>query len=229
MKNLIIMLLIISGFSALAQENQDIKIPTILFKVSPQHFTVNTLKVGAEVFNAKKNKSFSFFLSGRMDSNRESYNYYSNSDYQGIGGEVQVRKYISPFKQSSGRRNRNYLQGIYVGGYLQGGSFQNSGERTMSSYYDPNTGRYINNTMTVDEQIASYGAGFSIGVHRTLWGVLFVDAYIGGGIQGSAIDRNVFTSMPGGSYYDFYGYNSITSPGYQGILPKFGIQLGFAL
>jgi hypothetical protein len=201
--------------------------PRALFKVAPQNFVENTLKVGVEVFNRNRSKSYSLYLYGRLDSDNNSNqpNYYGEYHYKGLGTELQYRKYISPIKSYTTRRGKNYLQGIYVSGYLQGASYGNDGD-FIFSLYDPNTGQRSQMLITIDESTSNVGTGFTIGVHRTLWNVLFIDAYIGGGVQWSDVNRTTTPSIPVNGYY---GYYYITDPGYQGIMPKFGLQVGIVL
>jgi hypothetical protein len=75
----------------------------------------------------------------------------------------------------------------------------------------------------VQESIGNWGAGFIIGMQRTLWNVLYIDMYIGSGLQWADVIRR---ETPPSSGYQHYPYRDITTPGYQGILPKFGIQIG---
>lgn len=219
--------LVLSSVAGFSQQDESLIPPKVLFKISPQHFAINTLKVSAEFFNKDKNKSVSIFAYGRFDAdtNSEPY-YYGDARYKGLGGEIQYRKYISPIRAFTTRRNRNYLQGIYVGGYAQGASYANNGEFVNYSF-DPNTKQYVQSTGTINESIGNWGTGFTIGVHRTIWSVLFIDVYVGGGIQWSDIIRTV--TPPTSNNSDYYYYGGIISPGYQGVMPKFGLLLGVAL
>jgi len=78
----------------------------------------------------------------------------------------------------------------------------------------------------VEESIGNWGTGFTIGFHRTLWNVLYIDAYLGGGIQWSDV---IQMSTPNFNFDNYSSYSGITDPAYQGIMPKFGLQLGIAL
>lgn len=216
-------LLLISRFG-FGQQPVEIETPQLLFKVSPQQFTINTLKIGAEVFNSNQTKSISFFLHGRFDKNDSYSSYYDNNQSQGFGGEIQFRKYINPFENQTTKRGRAFLQGIYVGLYLQGGSYQQDSETTNYNY-DPNTGQATTTIIRVQESIVNVGSGFTIGVHRTLWKALFIDAYVGGGVQFANLDRTITPTNPN----IYYNYVSITDPEYQGILPKFGVMIGVEL
>lgn len=218
-------MLVLTSICVLAQSEPELTAPRALFKVAPQNFAINTLKIGTEVFNKSRTKSYSLYVFGRFDSNNGSGPYYYGDDfYKGLGGEFQYRKYISPMKSYSTRRNKNYLQGIYVSGYLQAATFKNEGDFIYYNY-DPNTGQQISYSVRVEENVKNWGTGFTLGIHRTLWSVLSIDAYIGGGVQWSDLDKRYDPSIP----MRYYSYSGITSPTYQGIMPKFGIQLGVAL
>ena len=227
MKVILSVLLLLVSIAVAGQSDEILTPPRALFKVAPQNFIANTLKVGVEVFNKTRSKSYSLYLYGRLDSdnNANQPNYYGDYYYKGLGSEFQYRKYISPIKSYSTRRGKNYLQGIYVSGYLQGASYVNDGDFIFSSY-DQNTGQRSQTLITINETTRNGGTGFTIGVQRTLWNVLFIDAYVGGGVQWSDVNKTITPSIPVNAYY---GYYFITDPGYQGIMPKFGLQLGIAL
>jgi hypothetical protein len=217
--------LILWSISAFSQDEQTLTPPRALFKAAPQNFAINTLKIGTEIFNKVHTKSYSIYVYGRFDSNNASeYYYYGDDFYKGLGGEFQYRKYISPLKSYVTKRNKNYLQGIYISGYVQAAAFKNEGDFIYYNY-DPNTGQQYNYTTHVKENVNNWGTGFTLGVHRTLWSILFIDAYLGGGVQWSDLKNNYNPAIP----MRYYSYSGITSPAYQGIMPKFGIQIGVAL
>ncbi|MBL7875317.1 MAG: hypothetical protein JNL53_06610 [Cyclobacteriaceae bacterium] len=225
MKAIILPLLLFSLFVR-GQEQPLLPLPRALFKVAPQNFTENTLKVGTEIFNKKKTKSYTVYLYGRFESNNSNQPfYYGEAFYKGLGCEFQYRKYISPLQNYITRKGKTYLQGIYFSGYLQGASYNNNGDFTYFSY-DPTTGQQTNYIVNVEESIKNWGTGFTIGVHRTLWNVLYIDAYVGGGIQWSDITRSSNSNL--NNYY-YSSYTDITDPAYQGIMPKIGLQVGIAL
>jgi hypothetical protein len=74
------------------------------------------------------------------------------------------------------------------------------------------------------ERVTNGGFGFTIGYQKTLWQVVFMEAFIGGGVQFSG--RSVSGDRPDDS---FYYYTGITDPGYKGIMPKIGLHLGIGL
>jgi hypothetical protein len=79
----------------------------------------------------------------------------------------------------------------------------------------------------IDETIWNWGGGFTIGFQRTLLDIIHLDVYAGGGIQWSEIDFSysplIQSTRPLNEYQDIY------TPGYEGIMPKFGIQIGITL
>lgn len=141
-----------------------------------------------------------------------------------MGSEISYRKYISLMKTLETRRGKSYLQGIYASGYDQGGRF--SSEGTITSYtFPPNHAPVITTRYDIQENVTNMGFGFTIGVNRTLWKVLYIDAYVGGGLQFAK--RELSKPPPPNSFCSFY--SDITDPGYQGILPKFGLLIGVKL
>jgi len=107
------------------------------------------------------------------------------------------------------RRGKSYLQGIYASGYDQGGRF--SSEGTITSYtFPPNHAPVITTRYDIQENVTNMGFGFTIGVNRTLWKVLYIDAYVGGGLQFAK--RELSKPPPPNSFYSFY--SDITDPGY---------------
>jgi hypothetical protein len=206
---------------ALAQAPEEHEtISRSIVKLSPQHFTENSLKAGLERFNMNHSLSVAVFITGRMEKNEDSY---VGEGYDGLAGELQVRKYISPMKTVTSKKNRTFNQGIYGAVYLQGGTY--SGDfRGEYSYYDANGAWVTGVSYDYEDHVGNWGGGFTIGYQRTLWQVIFVEAFIGGGLQFS--DRIITGKKPDESY--FY-YDSILDPYYRGILPKFGVNIGIGL
>lgn len=206
---------------ALAQEAAEQQpISRYIVKLSPQHFTQNSLKAGLESFNKNHSLSVAVFITGRMEKNEDSY---AGEGYDGIAGELQVRKYISPMKTVTSKKNRTFSQGIYGAVYVQGGSY--SGDfKSEYSYYDPSGAPVTGVTYDYEDHVGNWGGGFTIGYQKTLWQVIFLEAFIGGGLQFS--DRIITGIKPDPSY--FY-YDGILDPYYRGILPKFGVNIGIGL
>jgi len=156
-----------------------------------------------------------------MDNNKKSF---SGEGYNGLAGELQLRKYISPLKSYTSKNNKVYHQGVYGAAYLQGGSY--SGQFTDPyTYYDFNTGTYLTQAQNnYKVAVGNWGFGFTIGYQKTLWEVIFMEAFIGGGIQFS--DKTVSGGTPNPNDYS---YDGIIDPSYEGILPKIGLQIGIGL
>ena len=195
-----------------------------ILKLSPQHFIDNSLKAGIERFNAKHTGSASLFITAMIDNTQYTGFYYgSESGYDGLAGELQFRKYFSPMQALTSINGKVYHQGIYGGAYLQGGSYS-ADLMYSTTIYDPVTGSQHVQEFVYSDHIGNWGVGFTIGYQRTLWQVVFFEAFVGGGVQFA--DRLPDGSQPRPSYYYRTG---ITNPSYQGIIPKFGLNIGLGL
>ena len=205
--------------TASAQDEQSLS--RTIFKLSPQHFIDNSLKAGVERFNQDHSRSFAVFLTGRMDNNRRYM--YDSDGYTGVAGEVQFRKYINPMKLRTSKKNNTFHQGVYGAAYIQGGTYS-GGFEDEYSVYDPNTGGYVPTHYKYTELVTNGGFGFTIGYQKTLWQALFLEAFVGGGVQFSDI------SISGNQPDDpFYSYSGVSDPAYKGILPKIGLHIGIGL
>lgn len=204
---------------AYAQET-DAPLSRTIFKLSPQHFTQNSLKAGVERFNQTHSGSVAFFLAGMMENKEQGF---YGIGYDGVAGELQLRRYVSPMKTLTSKRNRVYHQGVYGAAYLQGGYYTGN-FKGQGRDYDPITSTFTWYEYDYSEDIVNGGFGFTIGYQRTLWQVIFLEAFIGGGIQ---FARSHYTGTTG--YADeFTGYG-ISEPSYQGIQPKIGLNIGIGL
>jgi len=205
-------LLLILAFSSVAtvlfaQEGEEpgFKLPRAVLKISPFQFVVHTLELGIETFNRTYSKSFNFSVGLRTGSN--DYN-----DGKGANLELGYRKYVAPMKYRS-RRNRESYQGIYYSLFVRGEYFK--GEN--NNYY------YTSNPDSYTEKTYAIAPGFTIGFQKTLWQVILLDAYVGGGIKFS--DVEYLTTPPP----DYEPYYDIFDPGYSGIFPKIGVKIGIGL
>lgn len=224
MKSLISLFLLASCAVFVFGQEAEPTAPRALFKVVPQSFIVGELKVGTEFFNKQRTKSYSVYVYGRVNNGNDD-NYYDENSYRGLGGEFQYRKYISPIKSVTSRRGKTYQQGAYISGYAQAASYTRKDEFVYYTY-DPTLGQSYNSSVRLRESVGNWGGGFTFGVQRTFWNVIYVDAYLGGGIQWSDVISTYTPALPQRYSPE---YSSITSPRYQGIMPKFGINIGVAL
>lgn len=219
MKRIIIFAIVILG-STLATGAQDVPpLSRTVFKVSPQHFAHNTLKAGVERFNGSYTGSFAIFATGTINNDIWSY---SDEGYDGFTGEFQLRKYISPMKPLTSRQGKPFHQGIYGGVYAQAGYF--AGEFHGQTYrYEPMMPNPILVNYDYRHSLTNGGVGFIMGYQRTLWQVVFLEAFLGGGIQFAGHD------VSGALSPDYLMNDAITDPGYEGIIPKMGLTIGIGL
>jgi hypothetical protein len=212
---------------ASAASGQEVS-PTLrsVFKISPQHFTQRQLKVGFERFNKTYTHSFSIYLNALLNS--QEITGYSGG-YNGLGGEFQYRKYVVPLTEHTSKKGNVFFRGIYVSGYLQGAHY--SGNQAGVYYkHDPTTGTNVRTAYDYKDDIGNWGGGFTLGVQQTIWRKIFIDAYVGGGVQfAHQITSGSVPDDP--SYYYFLdpSGSGITALDYQGIMPKIGLQIGIGL
>lgn len=204
MRNFILPLLLVVSFELWSQEIDDENsfiVPRSLIKIAPLQFFSSTLEMGIENFNADRNKSFNIdigFRSGSADFRRG----------KGISTEIAYRKYASGLKMHT-RKDRRFYQGIYYSVFVKAIYFKGE-ERYSFSTIDP---------VYDDQEIWNVGPGFTLGLQKTLWQIIYLDVFIGGGIKFS-------TYSDGG---DPYFEPTITDPGYEGIYPKIGAKIGIGL
>ena len=188
-----------------AQDSPSFKLPRAVIKISPLQFVLQTFELGVETFN--KTYSRSFNLSAGV---RTGADYYEKG--VGAGVEIGYRKYAAPMKFRS-RNNRDSYQGIYYGLFVKGEYFK--GE---DPYYGSNA------SDDYSEKILSVSTGLTIGFQKTLWQILLLDVYVGGGYKFSDIDVTGYLSQP-----DWDTDQGIFGPGYTGVYPKMGVKIGIGL
>lgn len=191
---------------AIGQEIEPVS-RTIL-KQSPQHFVGKALKVGLERFNRDHSGSVAVFFTGVLNNNDQ--NIHFGDQHDGLAGELQLRKYISPIKLYTTNKDNLYHRGIYVAAHAQAGSY---------------SGNFIqgHNGEMYSEKISNNGFGFILGYQRTIWQVVFLEAFVGGGIQSGNTNRS-------GSFGPRYFAGPwVIEPDYKGILPKIGLNIGVGL
>jgi hypothetical protein len=209
MRQLICIACLAFAFHCGAQEITEptFALPRNLIKLSPLQLFTNTLEIGVESFNSSFSKSFQAsvgFRSGGLEYNKS----------KGVSLELAYRKYVLPMKFNT-RKHRGFYQGIYYSVFVQGAYFK--GTEHYGYYPNPGTGV---TTGDFEQTIRSISPGFTLGLQKTLWKVVFLDVYVGGGLRFSDIDA------PNVSQYVDY---TITDPGYEGIYPKIGAKIGVGL
>ncbi len=223
MKTLIVCSLLLSPLVGQSQDGS-FELKRNILKVAPQQFRVKSLKLGVEHLNSNRDRSYSLYVTLRKEKNNQGE---YPTGYDGLGGEFQYRAYLKPLKEYSNHNNKKYDQGIYLAGFIQGNGF--SGDQFYpDSQYDQVTNTYSTTVYHTHQRISNWATGVMIGLQHTFWKLLSVDVYAGGGVQWSDISQS--GSLP--PYYGFYYINpgyDYSEPGFQGILPKVGLQIGIGL
>ena len=221
MKYTIALWIAITSQLATAQSENPSQSKNFLFKMSPQHLTMNMLKVGGERLNKSRTKSFQLYVQVVSNNKREDYA-GSSFGHDGLGSEFMYKKYLLPFKELTNRKGRQFTQGIYFGGFIQGGYYKGN-FRNNGFSWNPMTQTQISYTYDYLEKVSNGALGFTIGIQRLFWKVLTLDAYLGAGYQLS--NQNITGTAPAW-VTDFYDFNEVN---YVGILPKFGLTIGVVL
>jgi hypothetical protein len=178
-------------------------VPRALIKISPLQFFSQTLELSVEMLNHDYSRALQ--ISGSLRSGQSDY-----IDGHGAGGTLAYRKYVRPLTTPT-QRNPEAVQGIYYSVFLKADYFTGEEQYWGQSQFDK-----------TEEEIASVSPGFSIGLQRTIFEVLFLDVYIGGGIKFAAVNYVGFTPSEQLDYDVFH-------PGYDGIYPVVGIKIGVGL
>ena len=188
-------------FAANSQDTTAFKMPRAIVKFSPLYFFSNTFEMGLEAFNADYSRSFNVDIGFRSDA-------YDYDDGTGFNLELAYRRYVAPMKLHT-RKSRQFYQGIYYSIFLRGETF-------YGDYYE------YNSPQTEDYQrVNSIAPGFTLGLQKTLWEIIFLDVYFGGGVK--------MSDAPEEDEYPYYTSPEITQPGYEGIFPRVGAKIGVRL
>jgi hypothetical protein len=189
---------IIFCFVTLAATAQDKKEKdfTGIVKFSPIQFLYNTFQLG---FEQRMTNVSSFNISAGI-----SYVDNDNKYTEGYIGEFQYRYYILREETST----ENSLHNLYIGPYLNFKYFNM--ERTTTQYIWDGVNNVYTDLVEKD-RFNAYNFGILAGINNVIAKRFHIDLYLGGGIRTS--DASIFDQ----NVYD---------PGYKGIAPKFGFDLG---
>jgi hypothetical protein len=197
-----------------AQEQKTLSSRTV-FKLSPQHFFVSTLQIGTERFNHDFTRSWNVSVGVRSQGSDRTH----STVIRGAEVDLQYRRYVRPMQPYTSRKNRTYLQGVYIGPFVNGGYFNVDDEHLFMNWGmgGPNWQGHGNVYNSLQ-----FAGGFTIGMQRTFWDVIVLDVFAGGGVRHSSIDMvsNRFDDQP---------MHSLTWPGFSGIFPRIGFNIGIAL
>ena len=127
----------------------------------------------------------------------------------GFQEEFQFRRYLlSPRNTGSNGRNFFFFKGLYAGPYL----YHRYRQQTVQVW-----DWVAQENVEVPQNINEVAGGVIIGAQVAFSNVVYLDFFTGGGIKrsfGTNSNANIFTD--------------ITTPGYNGVLPKVGFMLGIA-
>jgi len=198
-----------------AQEQKTLPSRTLL-KLSPQHFIVSTLQIGTERFSRDFSRSWNLAVGVRNQGGSRSY----SMQVRGAEIDFQYRKYVRPMQPFTSRKNRSYLQGVYVGPFVNGGIFSVDDEYFwLSSDMHGNPQWRGSGNKYNSRQV---GGGFTIGLQRTFWDVITLDVFAGGGLRYSHI--NIVSDQ-----FSNEIFTTVTGPGFSGIFPRIGFNIGITL
>jgi len=216
MKTIFLSVSLVLALTLSAQEQNALPSRTLL-KFSPQHFFVNTLMVGTEHFNSTLSGSWNFSVGVRNQGNNNSF----GPNILGADVNVQYRRYVRPMQATVSRKNRSFTQGVYVGPFIQGGFHTVENTFGVMLITDP-FGNPVQHRRGWMYETWNVAGGFTLGVQRTLWQVLVLDVFAGGGLRHA--NTNVISNEFGNVFF-----NDVFDPGYTGIFPRIGFKIGITL
>ena len=172
-----------------------------IVKLSPFHFIEGTFLLGYErMFNRS-----SLFINAGIHSTER---YFDGQPQFGFQEEIQYRYYVAPPSNvATGNRNFFYFKGFYAGPFV----YHRYRQQTVQVW-----DWVAQENVAVDENINEVAGGVVMGVQVAFANVVFLDFYTGGGVKRSTgrSPQNTFTN--------------VTTPGYNGVIPKVGFMLGVA-
>ncbi len=171
-----------------------------MLRLSPFHFADGTFHLTYERFLGETS---SIAISGGVTSRQR---WYQEEPDFGFQEELQFRYYLLPPSNiGSNGKNFFFFKGLYAGPYVTHRFRQQSVQE-----WDWVTQQNVN----VFENVNEFSGGVLLGVQMAFGNVLFVDVFTGGGIKrstGASANQQ---------------FRTVFSPGFNGVLPKAGLQLG---
>ena len=171
-----------------------------ILRLSPFHFIEGTFHMTYERFLGENS---SLAISGGITSRQR---WFQTEPDFGFQEELQFRHYFLPPKNvGANGRNFFFFKGLYAGPYA-GHRFRQQSVQEWDWVTQQNVNVY--------ENVNEVSGGVLIGAQMAFGNVLFLDIFTGGGIKrsfGSNSNQNFLT---------------VFSPGYNGVYPKGGFQLG---
>ena len=171
-----------------------------ILRLSPFHFIEGTFHLSYERFLGETS---SIVLSAGITSRQR---WFQEEPDFGFQEELQYRYYVLPPKNEGARgRNFFFFKGLYAGPYAAHRFRQQSIQE-----WDWVTQQNVN----IYENVHEVSGGVILGAQMAFGNVLFLDIFTGGGI------KRAFGSNASSQFLNVF------SPGYNGVVPKAGLQLG---
>ncbi|MEI6750628.1 MAG: DUF3575 domain-containing protein [Bacteroidales bacterium] len=194
----LLLILSITFLYAVAQDQGEKQVTFLnSIKVNPLRFVSSTFHMSYERLIGK-DKSLN--LSAGL-----TYKDSENESVSGYRGEIQFRYFVLQHKTDEVCRK------LYFAPF----AFDQYTDVTDHNYYDP----YNLYPSSQDNRyfVNSFGAGLVAGLNMIFAKRFVLDAFVGGGVRTSNMDRNSSTFLD----------NSLMGYGYKGIFPRIGFDIGF--
>jgi hypothetical protein len=172
-----------------------------ILKISPFHFIEGTFMLSYE--RMLRDQTMSIMVSAGIHSRER---WFDESEQFGFQEEVQLRFYVLPPNNVSARGKRFfYFKGLYAGPFAAH-RYRNQTLQVFDWILQQN--------VSTNERINEISGGVLLGAQMAFGNRLFLDVFLGGGVKRS------FGRESG------QGGVSALEVGYNGVIPKGGIQLG---
>lgn len=179
-----------------------------IIKLSPFHFVEGTFLLSYE--RMLRDQKSSLMLSAGLHSRtaRDFSTGNANPEF-GVQEELQYRLYVvPPQNRSKNGRGFWYFKGFYAGPYLSHRLLQ----RTVAVW-----DWILQQNTAQNENMNEVAGGVVLGLQIAMGNRFFMDFYTGGGIKRSFGQIRQTSFIP------------VTEPGYNGVYPKIGFQIGIGL
>lgn len=179
-----------------------------IIKISPFHFVDGTFLMSYERMLGRQ-KSSLFLNLGLHSQTSRNFNTGARTPEFGYQEELQYRLYvIEPQDFSANGGNFWYFKGFYAGPFVSHRYLQRS-----VVVWD----WILQQNVNENEKLHEVAGGVVLGMQVALGNKFFMDFYTGGGIKRSLGDIQTLNFIP------------VTEPGYNGVFPKIGFQIGIGL
>jgi hypothetical protein len=179
-----------------------------IVKISPFHFVEGTFLMSYERMLNEQKSSLMLSL-GLHSRTARNFSTGARTPEFGYQEELQYRLYvIPPLDYSRNGRDFWYFKGFYAGPYVSHRYL----ERSVVVW-----DWILQQNVSEDEKIHEMSGGVVLGVQIALGNKFFMDFYTGGGIKRSIGDIQTTSFI------------AVTEPGYNGVYPKVGFQIGIGL